>query len=380
MHPAELLTWIVCAATAAGYSFLLLRYALSWKRAPQFVPQEKANVRISVIVPARNEEARLGECLESLCAQSFPQAQFEVLVIDDHSEDATAEIASRYSDRLPLRVLKLSELPGCAQGKKAAVTLGVRQAQYELIVATDADCRAGAEWLTLLAAFFAQHAPKMIIGPVLFHREKNFFGHLQSLEFSALALVAGAAALEGKALLCNGANLAYAREVFEEVNGYSGDAQASGDDVLLLQRVLKKYPQGVKYIKHPAAAVFTEPQRSGRAFFDQRKRWVSKFSAYRLPRLIMTAMLVYGMSFLIVLCGALALLHAALVWPFLLLVVVKAGVDFLFLSLAASFFSRPRPLRFYLPAQLLYSFYVLAVTAGGIGGGYSWKGRSSRSL
>lgn len=378
MRAIETTAWSIALLLAAAYALLLLRYTVSWLRYHYFSAGSTGTVQLSVIIAARNEAGKISACLEALCAQDLPRDRFEVLVIDDDSEDETAAIAQAYADRLRLRVVTLAALPGKPQGKKAAVSEGVRVAAGELIVTTDADCVAGPAWLSTIAAFYESERPKMIIGPVAFQHERSFFGYLQSLEFSGLTLVTGASALARNPLMCNGANLAYERSVFFEVNGFEGDRQLSGDDVFLLLRVLERYPGGVRFLKSRSAIVHTEPERDLRSFFEQRKRWASKFPGYRRPELLLTAALVFFINLFFVLGALSVVLFPALLLPFLVLAGTKAAFDFLFLSLAASFDRNPRLLWFFFPAQLLYSLYVIAVAAGGLAGSYQWKGRSSK--
>jgi len=89
---------------------------------------------VSVIVPARNEEASLADCLQSLVAQSG--VEFEIIVVDDHSTDRTREIAESFPG---VRVIEAGPLPEGWTGKNNAVTCGARQAHGEWLLFTDAD-------------------------------------------------------------------------------------------------------------------------------------------------------------------------------------------------------------------------------------------------
>jgi len=91
-------------------------------------------VTVSVILPARNEEACLADCLQSLATQSG--VSFEIIVVDDHSTDRTREIASSFPG---VRVIEAGPLPNGWTGKNNAVTAGARQAQGEWLLFTDAD-------------------------------------------------------------------------------------------------------------------------------------------------------------------------------------------------------------------------------------------------
>jgi glycosyltransferase involved in cell wall biosynthesis len=104
--------------------------------ANETVRQESENHRpiVSVIVPARNEEASLGTCLESLVSQNG--VDFEIIVVDDQSIDRTDEIASSF---VGVHLVKAGPLPAGWTGKNNAVITGVRQARGEWLLFTDAD-------------------------------------------------------------------------------------------------------------------------------------------------------------------------------------------------------------------------------------------------
>src|SRR6188474_1718198 len=91
------------------YGLLIIYYWLAWRSIPGFrssssLPQTK----ISVIIPARNEEKNIGLLLDALQNQNYPKELFEILVIDDHSEDQTAIVVRQYP------AVKLIQLPESA--------------------------------------------------------------------------------------------------------------------------------------------------------------------------------------------------------------------------------------------------------------------------
>ncbi|TND03921.1 MAG: family 2 glycosyl transferase [Bacteroidetes bacterium] len=372
--------WALALVTMTVYGLVMLRLVWMWLRAKKGTEEVSAPVFVTIIIPVRNESANMERCLESAMSQDYPEDLLEVIVVDDFSEDETCRVASETAARKKFRnfrLLRLSE-NGETSGKKAAISYGVEQARGSVIVTTDADCIAGPKWIRSLAAHFENGKVDFVIAPVLLENEKYFFDYLQGLEITGLALVTGAAAASGKPILCNGANLAYTKDVFHRVGGYTGDGLASGDDVLLLQRILEKQAGKVAYAGSPDAVVYTSAQKNLRAFFQQRRRWVSKFSALRSLPLRVTAAIVFATNLLVLAGPVLAFFFHGFILPYLLLVVIKSAIDFLFLSLAALYFRKPRLLHFFIPAQLLYSIYLVTATLGGLTGRYTWKGRSSR--
>jgi biofilm PGA synthesis N-glycosyltransferase PgaC len=260
-------------------------------------------------------------------------------------------------------------------GKKRALTFGNKLAQDGLVVTTDGDCVMGKNWLKCMAGCYTDGKPQLILGPVSFHREKGWFGRMQSLEFAGLQVVTGGSAALGRPLLCNGANLAYPKHVFEEVGGYSDDRIASGDDMFLLQKIRARYPDGVRFLKAPEAMVYTCPQENVSAFLSQRQRWASKFNAYSGMEIKATAVLVFLCNLFFLLGPAFILLFPSFLPVYLILAGGKLIIDFLFLFLAISFTQRRHLLWIYLPEQLIYSMYVVISACLAFRKGFEWKGR-----
>jgi len=108
---------------------------------------------ISVVVPAYNEEKYLANCLESLNNQVFPRVNYEVIVVDNNSTDATRQIAEKYGARVV----------GCqVQGVASARDAGIKAAWGEIIANTDADTTVAPDWLEKIASHF--HSDPMLLG------------------------------------------------------------------------------------------------------------------------------------------------------------------------------------------------------------------------
>ena len=327
---------------------------------------------VSVIVPARNEEAKIRACLMSILANDYPEDCFEVIVVDDASTDRTREIVGEAAPAGPVRLLALGE-PADRSGahKKRALAAGVDAAQGEIIMTTDADCEVSHSWIRTLVSYFDDDTG-MVTGPVLYRRMGSVFADLQALEYVGLiALGAGFIRL-GLPHLCNSANLAYRREAFEAVGGYRGlEHVTTGDDVFLLHRMGYESSWRVRACTDREAAVETDPNETLRAFIDQRKRWTSGHARYEKLRHRMTSILCYAFY---------AILAAALLIPSMR----AAGVAALCIKVAAEAFllipstrrfGRASLLVYLLPIQIIQIPYILAIGIAGTFSGYTWKGR-----
>jgi len=132
--------WAFHAVITAGILFFLLHTCLNLLVFRRPSGKVARGTRISVLIPARNEATRIPQCLESLTKQSA--ALHEILVLDDHSEDATAEIVRGFSESLPqLRLLTGEPLPEGWTGKAWACHQLAAAATGEILVFTDADTR-----------------------------------------------------------------------------------------------------------------------------------------------------------------------------------------------------------------------------------------------
>jgi len=365
-----------------AYALIIQQSLAGWNRIsrlklpPGFQPQ----AFISILLPARNEAKNIAACLESIKALNYPAHLFEVIVIDDHSEDATAAVVEAYPG---VRLLRLVEYLKADEEfvayKKKAIELGVAHAKGALILTTDADCVVPPNWLHYMAYAYEVKKAKLIAGPVLFHGEKNAFERFQSLDYAGMMLFTGAALRGRRWPMGNGANLAYQKELFEKLKGYDGARDlASGDDVLLIQKVMEQEPDALMFLKQKKATVRTTAKPDWRSFLQQRIRWGTKNS--RFPSLIAAWMIgtVFLFSYGIVFSFLAIPFYPALFLPlFAFSFLCKVICDFLFLRSATFFFGRPELLRGFLLSEVLHTLYIVIVGTGSLFiKQYHWKGRS----
>lgn len=361
------------------YSILFVFYRLRFQKVNSFVPgsepiQALNQPLISIIIPARNEEKNIAALLQSIQQQTYPAENFEVIVVDDFSTDNTVYTVAKFPF---VKLISLQNVAGIQQinsYKKKAIETGITQCRGELIVTTDADCTVPEKWLETIAAFYAQHQPEFMVLPVAINCSNRFIEIFQALDFMSMQGITATMVYH----MCNGANLAYTKKAFLEVNGFSGiDHIASGDDMLLMQKITTRFPGKIKYIKSKDVIVQTAPVKTVKEFFQQRIRWASKTGDYRDKWIFLTLLLVYVFNAALLIFAIAALVTGKtdffIYW--LLIIAVKTIVELIFLFPVARFFDKQKLLWCFPIAQPLHILYI--VIAGWLGkfGTYKWKDR-----
>ncbi|MES1197710.1 MAG: glycosyltransferase [Chitinophagaceae bacterium] len=368
---------LICISLFILYSILIIYYWLSWRSVPDYTPTHRtANIKISVVIAARNEEENIGKLLRALQEQTYPKDLFEVIVVDDNSEDKTASVVKEFPG------VKLLQLKGDAINsyKKKAIETGIAAASGEWIVTTDADCMPAKEWLQTIASFQKEKHSIFIAAPVsLISSNQGLLSIFQQLDFMVLQGITAASVYKNIHSMCNGANLAYERKAFYEVNGFIGiDSVASGDDMLLMHKIWKKYPQQVHYLRSKQAIVTSEIMKTWKDFFNQRIRWASKARLYDDKRIFLVLMLVYffNLSFLALLVAGIWDLKFG-AWC-LALWVAKTIVEFPFVNSVATFYNQQSLMKYFFFFQPLHILYTIISGLFGQFGKYEWKGRRVR--
>lgn len=380
MQTVSCLLFILSIFAGSAYSAQLLYFLYGFKKGKPYKPTVNTpKTTVSIIVAARNEETTITTCIHSLLAQNYPSHLIEIIVVDDDSTDTTLSQLKFLKVGNPIKLIQLN--PVTEKGKKAAIAKAINQATHELIVTTDADCEVSPYWITTLVNHYENEFQTMLLGPVAFYGEKNLFEKIQSLEFMALLGITAGAANLGKPLLCNGANLAYTKSAFIAFNGFeSNTAIASGDDMLLLQKIRNKQPDSIAFVMSNSAMVKTIAQPSLKKFIAQRKRWFTKSLVTSDKQANKVAFLVFLICSLIIINTVVGLIWQSnyfLYYAFTLFS-MKSLVDFMFLYSVTRFFKKTKLLVYFPLAQLFIIVFTLLMAFVSITKTYNWKGRRVR--
>jgi cellulose synthase/poly-beta-1,6-N-acetylglucosamine synthase-like glycosyltransferase len=367
---------LIAAGLTFAYVAVVFSFIIGWRRLKSFVPtgQFKA-LQVSIIVAARNEETQIAKTIDDLLAQDYDPSLMEIIFIDDHSTDSTGKIISSYPDSR-IRLITLNEPATINSYKKKAIQTAIAAATGKLIITTDADCRMGRNWLKTIVAYYQQGGYKMISSPVAYSEETSFFERAQSLEFLYLIGMGASTIGNNSPSTCNGANLAYEREAFYEVGGFTGiDDLASGDDELLLHKIAARYQNKIGFLKNRDAIVYTQAKPTLYAFIQQRKRWASKSTRYKNKLIIVLGVMVWLFNLSIVLNVIMGLFNSEYLAVAGTQLLIKFVIELLFLIDVTRFAKRSALLVLLPILNLLHIVYIIYIGVAGNSGKYNWKGR-----
>jgi cellulose synthase/poly-beta-1,6-N-acetylglucosamine synthase-like glycosyltransferase len=357
-----------------SYLLLLLILIFGWIKIRLAKPRDVLEYNfISIVIPFRNEAKNLDKLLASLVGLNYPIDKFEVVFVDDHSTDDSLQlIQSPMHFRSNYHAIAL---PIQSTGKKRALTAGIMAASGNTIATTDADCKVPVDWLLRINEAFQTEHLKVTFGAVKLNDENSLFSSLQSIEFASLIGTSAASIGLGKFIMCNGANLAFKKSTFIEINGYEGNLNIpSGDDEFLVRKILKKHPESLGYIASRDSVVETSPLPTFKDFIHQRLRWAGKWkyndswSAKLMAVWILFVQISFGGLFLMLITSG----EAGMTW---LVIALKIFLEGVFLYSVIKFLDSRWSWLSFLLLQFIYPFYVIGIGIMSQYMFYDWKGR-----
>lgn len=382
---------------ALAYVIINTNYIRDWKKLPSnYYTIAKPSATAIVVVVARNESQNIARLLWALSKQDYPAELYEIIIVDDDSQDDTAALVSAFAAANPaknarIRLLHLSDYltqinaKNTIAFKKKAIAYALQESKSDWVVCTDADCEMNEQWLSTILAAGEKNKSVAVLAPILFEEGKadtNFIlRRFQQLDLLGMMVVT-AVGVKWGAHLANGANLAYLRSAFEEVGGFLGqENMASGDDMLLLHKIAAaniSEANAVCFVLNRTAIVTTALKTSWRSLWSQRLRWATKSRTYKQKKLIFILATIWLFS-LSLLCSLILSIFGSsiiFVYLFVLQAAAKLIADLLLLQTAAHFFERKTWLNAFFIAVWLHWLYILLVGAfANFVRKYEWKGR-----
>lgn len=337
--------------------------------------------KFSVVIPARNEAANIEACIAGILAQNYPTHLFEIIVVDDFSEDNTAQIVLKIAQQHNnVRVLQLKDFTNnenLIAYKKRAIEIAITEATGDWMVTTDADCSFPNNWLATYEAYIQEHNAVMVAAPVAYTNTGSFLSIFQVLDFISLQGITAAAVASGSHTLCNGANLCYSKKAFESVGKFRGiDHLPSGDDMLLMHKMKKAFPGQIGYLYAQDAVVSTAPSATLDLFIQQRIRWASKALGYQDKIIFWILLLVYLVNFSLLAYLPVNFIQTGNLNNWLILIGSKTLIEIPFMYASAKFFKQQKLLFWFALMQPFHIVYTVIAGWFGTFGSYKWKGRT----
>jgi cellulose synthase/poly-beta-1,6-N-acetylglucosamine synthase-like glycosyltransferase len=342
------------------YLYYMARIYLGLTRITPTHPRRSSSVIVSVIIPTNKGPEAVCNLPDDLKKQNYSHDAFEVIIADDSNGEWHEDEPVQWAEVPGFRIVAN---PG--HGKKKALDAAIEAARGELIITTDDDCRVGTDWILAIASHYNQYRPGMIICPVELSDDSSFFGQMQQLEFFSLQGVTAGSAKAGDPLMCNGAGLAFRRDLYPGAASLQGSSVSSGDDMFLLH-FLKKKGVRIDWLESHSAVVTTEAARGAVRFLRQRSRWASKAMFYTDRSTIFTGIAVMLALLTIGTCLVLSLVDPKWIKTAFILLLVKSVPDYLIIMNRLQFHSRTGIMGYFPIVQLLYPFYAITSLVTGM--------------
>ncbi len=319
---------------------LLIALFIKSKKKDSLNNQEEND--ISVIVAFKNESHHLIPLIHSLKNQNYPEKKFEVILVDDYSEDNSFQLAMQLISNYPnFKLINNKYNPG----KKNALKSAIEEAKNEILLFTDADCIPKLNWIRSISKEFDAETD-LVYGYSPFIAEKNFLNHLCRYENLFTSVLMTAFHNVGYPYMSFGRNLSYRKSLFEKIGGFEKIQQSlSGDDDLFFQLALS-HNSKVKLVDHPDSIVYTSCTSSFETFLNQKSRHISASKFYPFELKLILA-LIYGGNFFLQITLPIALITFD---PFLLsFLIFNWMIKTLLISKICT------------PIQVTYPFYLIPV-------------------
>ena len=362
-------------------------FAFGYGRIKEFVFKEfDVETKFTIVIPFRNEAENLPKLLTSIHSLDYPTTQVEFLFVDDASTDNSVHLINRHFEHNGKVLGRNSTQPNISiiknvrvsnSPKKDAITTALKVSTNEWIITTDADCILPKKWLKTIDNFIQQNDCNFVVAPVTYIVNKSLLQQFQLLDFLSLQASTISGFGLGNPFLCNGANLAYKKTVFEKVNGFNNNnAIASGDDIFLLEKFLQFDASKVAYLKSQKAIVKTFPVNTFNDLLHQRVRWASKTANYNLLFGKLIGVLVLVGNSIIALSPILIFYEVISITTVISYFLMKLLFDYILLEKISNFYNQKSSFLSYLCSSILYPYFILLVALKSLFSDYKWKGRT----
>lgn len=327
------------------------------------IPHADELPTVSIIISARNEEENISHLLKSLSELTYPKDNFEIIIVNDRSNDDTPNMLKLAEHEIPnLSAIHIKETPLGWAPKKWALQQAIDKSTNEIILQTDADCTFNPDWVQVMVSSFVNPTMGFISGPAPIRYQHPFYDQFAIMDSMSIDAVSSATIKHGIPLSCTGRNIAFRKIAFFDINGYDGiQDQISGDDDLLMQKMSLSKKWEMDFICNNRAIVNSPGPNTMEELVYQRLRFASKgLNYYKLEtnqstRIILPFLYITNIFTVISISAYLSTLNGLWFIPF----IIKSAGDCL---LTLTFFNQIKikwSLMAFIILDIIHPFYVV---------------------
>ena len=371
LHTIEIIILISSALYFLGLLAFLpgLKRGLRRKQTSDIGLRTSDFPKVTVLVCARNEEENIDACLHSLSIINYPSELLEILIVDDHSSDATAKMLESWKEKIPnLKTIStVASLEPQLQGKVNALIQGMDIASGEFVLITDADCTVSPDWVREHLKWYDNDTG--MVSSITVLDSMKPFNIAQSLEMTELLGLSMAAINYNIPVSVIGNNLSIRKKTYDEIGGYRNIPFSVTEDVALFQTVWNSGKWKVRFKANNDLLVKSKPPGNYTTWWKQKHRWVIGGKDIKLMgRLIL----------LLGFIGAFTIITAPFVLPLkfaLAAIAVKFAGDLLIIYPTLRGLKQMKLIWFLFVYQLYLFFFLLCVPILYLQKDVKWKGR-----
>ena len=362
---------IITIALGSIYAIIILLFSIGWWKTKSNNIAVDSNVHsFSIIIPFYNEEDNIPNLLHDIEKLNYLKNKLEVIMINNESTDNSGNIIRDYIFENDSEI----KLHNSIGGKKDAVWKGINEADHDYILSIDADCRIPSNILQEYDKSLQSKASKMISGPVVFTSNKGFWNSFMEFEFMSL-VASGAGAIGVKIpIMVNAANMLFERKMAHKAEHIFKSEEESGDDIFLLQYVVKEYGASqVQFLKSRDAIIETKAPENLSSWINQRLRWTAKAKSYSINATSLTALVILSYNLLILIMFIYGFFDIKYLYISLAAIAFKTIIDIPLLYSSSLFFDKKHIIKFTFFFELFYPFYIVLIAFAAIFYNGRWK-------
>ncbi|MCX7862202.1 MAG: glycosyltransferase [Bacteroidales bacterium] len=304
--------------------FFYLFFFLRLSRKNQLISHQYSPP-VSVIICARNEEENLERFLPKILTQDYPH--YEVIVVNDASEDNSDVVLKRFSHQYPhLKISTIKKDDKFTHNKKLALTIGIKAAQNDILLLTDADCYPeNDQWIRSMVSSYNENTD-IVLGYGGYQKTGGLLNKLIRFDSLFIATQYFSFALAGIPYMGVGRNLSYKKSLFFKNKGFASHLDlTSGDDDLFINENATAKNTAVNMIAHTRSV----PRKSLVAWILQKKRHQSTFYRYKLKHKILLTLEPLSRWMFYLLIPLIILANNNLWFPVIILFLVRLIIQYI---------------------------------------------------